>query len=175
MFRFVCFVVFVFRFVSYLARPFGWKEGREAGHTGLSQHHDNKRGPLKFIRAVGWSARQVSIRAIHISTQAVTRKIPMRDSNKINKGRWSPRRDVWYLGRDSTLRDKVLRCTIRVETPQGRFLPRVALVRVRNESSWQRRSVVVGGSTRKMDAPRVRWYVVEDVRQDNQKFIRMWL
>jgi hypothetical protein len=175
MFRFVCFVVFVFRFVSYLARP-GWVEGRARGWShGVVPTPWLQRRPLNFIRAVGWSARQVSIRAIHISTNSVTRKIPMRDGNEINKGRWSPRRDVWYLGRDSTRRDKVLRCTIRVETPRGRFLPRVALVRVRNESSWQRRSVVVGGSTRKMDAPRVRWYVVEDVRQDNQKFIRMWL
>jgi hypothetical protein len=62
---------------------------------------------------------------------SVARKIPMRDGNEINKGRWSPRRDVWFLGRDSTLRSKVLRCTIRVETPQGQFLPRVALARVR--------------------------------------------
>jgi hypothetical protein len=49
MFRFVCFVVFVFRFVSYLARPVGWKEGREAGHTGLSQHHDNKGDPPNLL------------------------------------------------------------------------------------------------------------------------------
>jgi hypothetical protein len=135
-----CFVSFVLSFLFFVLchispAQIGWKEGREAGHTGLSQHHDYKGDPSILLgRLDGVRGRS---RYAQITSQpfSVVRKIPMRDCNEINKGRWSPRRDVWYLGRDSTLRDKVLRCTIRVETPQGRFLPRVALVRVRNESS----------------------------------------
>jgi hypothetical protein len=45
-----CFVSFVLSFSFFVLchtspAPLGWKEGREAGHTGLSQHHDYKGDP----------------------------------------------------------------------------------------------------------------------------------
>jgi hypothetical protein len=46
--RFCRFVVF-FVLSHFSPAPFGWKEGREAGHTGLSQHHDNKGDPSNLL------------------------------------------------------------------------------------------------------------------------------
>jgi hypothetical protein len=49
-----CFVSFVLSFSFFVLchispAQIGWKEGREAGHTGSSQHHDNKGDPSNLL------------------------------------------------------------------------------------------------------------------------------
>jgi hypothetical protein len=87
-----CFVSFVLSFSFFVLchispAQCGRKEGREAGHTGLSQHHDNKGDPsylLGRLDGVRGRSRYAQFTSQPIS---VVRKIPMRDGNEINKGR----------------------------------------------------------------------------------------
>ncbi|KAH0822743.1 hypothetical protein GEV33_000048 [Tenebrio molitor] len=71
---------------------------RGTGSTGRVRQNEVPGGWMDGVRGRSRYAQFTS------QSISVARKIPMRDGNEINKGRWSPRRDVWFLGRDSTLR-----------------------------------------------------------------------
>jgi hypothetical protein len=68
-------------------KMFGRKEGREAGHTGLSQHHDNKRDPSNLLGRMDGVRGRSQYAQFTSKSFSVVRKIPMRDGNEINIGR----------------------------------------------------------------------------------------